>query len=72
MTKTSKDNAKSYYQKVKKKGTIYVWGMNYPTIITKESIEKAYRDNGTEKYNKSYYTVIRQIISSRFRQAVWS
>ena len=56
MTKTSKDNAKSYYQKVKKKGTIYVWGMNYPTIITKESIEKAYRDNGTEKYNKSYYT----------------
>lgn len=55
MKKATKDEAKSYYQKVKKKGTIYVWGMNYPTIISKESIEKAYRDCGTDKYNKSYY-----------------
>lgn len=53
--KKSRNKAKKYYTKVKKRGTIYVWGMNYPTLITPESIKKAYEDNGTEKYNKSYY-----------------
>jgi hypothetical protein len=58
MTKTkkrSRNRAKAYYKRVDKRGTIYVWGMNYPTKITKESIEEAYRDCGTEKYNKAYY-----------------
>ena len=53
--KASKNKAKKYYKKVGTDGTIYVWGMNYPTVITKETIEKAYRDNASDKYNKSYY-----------------
>lgn len=51
----TKNQAKNYYLKIKKRGTIYVWGMNYDTIITKESIDKAYKDCGTSKYNKAYY-----------------
>lgn len=55
MKKSSKDEAKAYYQKVKKKGTIYVWGMNYDTVITKESIDRTYRDYHSDKYNREYY-----------------
>ena len=55
MNKSDRNTARKYYKKVKKDGTIYVWGMNYPTIITKESIDKAYRDCGSDKYNRSYY-----------------
>ena len=53
--KLTKNQSKSYYLKVKKRDTIYVWGMNYDTIIDAASIKKAYEDNATAKYNKSYY-----------------
>lgn len=55
MKKRSRNRAKKYYKRVKKRNTVYVWGMNYPIIISKESVEEAYRDCGTEKYNKAYY-----------------
>ena len=61
MNITPQKEAKPYYVKVRDDGTIYVWNMNYPTIITQDTINKAYRDwyhntNGNVgKYNKAYY-----------------
>lgn len=56
MTKrTPQQEAKKCYEEVKKRGTIYVWGMNYDTIISKESIDKAYEDNHSSTYNRAYY-----------------
>lgn len=61
MNITPQRDAKSYYVKVRDDLTQYVWNMNYPTIITQETINKAYRDwyhntNGNVgKYNKAYY-----------------
>lgn len=61
MTKASRNDTKKYYQKVKKKNTVYVWNMNYPTIITRESIDKAYNDwysckkGNVGKYDRAYY-----------------
>ena len=55
MNITPQKQAKPYYVKVRDDGTIYVWGMNYPTVITQASIEKAYIDSHTSKYNKDYY-----------------
>lgn len=50
-----------YYNDVYNRHTIYVWNMNYDTIISKESIHKAYVDwyNSSKgkvgKYTESYY-----------------
>ena len=61
MNITPQRDAKPYYVEVRDNLTQYVWNMNYPTIITQETIDKAYRDwyrntNGNVgKYNKSYY-----------------
>lgn len=53
--KVGRNEARTYYRGVKERNTIYVWGMNYDTIISKESIDKAYKDNHTNKYNRAYY-----------------
>lgn len=55
MKKTPQKTASKYYYKVFEDGTIYVWGMNYCTIITPESIEKTYNDNKSDTYNRKYY-----------------
>lgn len=61
MNITPQRDAKPYYVEVRDNLTQYVWNMNYPTIITQETIDKAYRDwyhntNGNVgKYNKAYY-----------------
>lgn len=61
MNYTPQKQAKPYYVQVRDALTQYVWNMNYPTIITKESINKAYIDwysnthGNVGKYNKSYY-----------------
>lgn len=38
-----------------KQGSIYVWGMNSGTVITKETIEATYKQYHTLKYNRAYY-----------------
>lgn len=61
MNITPQRDAKPYYVEVRDNLTQYVWNMNYPTIITQDTINKAYRDwyhntNGNVgKYNKAYY-----------------
>ena len=61
MNYTPQKNSKKYYLKVREDGTIYVWNMNYPTIITKDTIDKAYRDwytsskGNVKKYDRNYY-----------------
>lgn len=55
MTKTPQKEARKYYIKVYADGTIYVWGFNYCTIITKESIEKAYKNYHSNTYDRAYY-----------------
>ena len=52
---TPQRDARSYYNNVKDSHCIYVWGMNFCTIITQETIDKAYRDNHTSKYDRIYY-----------------
>ena len=58
---TLQNEAKIYYLGVKEANSVYVWNMNYDTIITKESIDKAYADwyacskGNVKKYNRSYY-----------------
>ena len=52
---TPQKEARKFYVEVRDNGTIYVWGMNTVTIITKETIDKAYRDNHTDTYNRKYY-----------------
>ena len=52
---TPQRDARPYYINVKDSHCIYVWGMNFCTIITQETIDKAYRDNHTSKYNRKYY-----------------
>lgn len=55
MNYTPQKDAKKFYVEVRDTGTIYVWGMNTVTIITKETIDKAYRDNKSSTYNRKYY-----------------
>ena len=38
MNKFSQKDAKKFYVEVRDNGTIYVWGFNTVTIITKETI----------------------------------
>ena len=55
MNITPQKQAKQYYINVKDSHCIYVWGMDFCTIITQETIDKAYKDNHTSKYNRKYY-----------------
>ena len=61
MNYTPQKDAKKYYDNVYTNRSVYVWNMNYPTIITKDSIDKAYKDwyNSTKgnvkKYDRNYY-----------------
>lgn len=55
MNITPQKKAKNYYYGVKDSNCVYVWGMDFCTIITQETIDKAYRDNHTSKYNRKYY-----------------
>ena len=55
MQKTSQQKAKSYYVGIRDNLTIYVWGFNYPTIISKETIAEAYKRYQSKKYDKKYY-----------------
>lgn len=61
MNITPQRDAKPYYVKVRDDGTIYVWNFNYPTIITQETIDKAYKDwyssvkGNVGKYDRTYY-----------------
>lgn len=61
MNITPQRDAKPYYVEVRDNLTQYIWNFNYPTIITQDTINKAYRDwyrntNGNVgKYNKAYY-----------------
>ena len=58
---TPQRDARPYYLKVKEDGTIYVWNFNYPTIITQDTINKAYKDwyssskGKVGKYDRAYY-----------------
>lgn len=51
----TESEAKKYYKELYDIGSIYVWGFNSGTIITEESIAKAYKDYGSDQYNKTYY-----------------
>lgn len=55
MTKASQTKAKKYYEGVRDNGTIYCWGMNYKTIISKKTIAEAYERYKSKKYDKAYY-----------------
>ena len=55
MNKVSQNEAKKYYNGVKEKGTIYVWGFNYSTIINKQTIDAAYNTYKSKKYDRKYY-----------------
>ena len=55
MNKFSQKDAKKFYVEVRDNGTIYVWGFNTVTIITKETIDKAYRDYHSSTYDRAYY-----------------
>lgn len=55
MNVTPQKKARKYYIQVMEDGTIYVWAFNYCTIITKETIDKAYKEYHTTKYNRKYY-----------------
>lgn len=61
MNITPQRDAKPYYVEVRDNLTQYVWNMDYPTIITQDTINKAYRDwyhntkGNVGKYNKAYY-----------------
>ena len=47
--------AKEYYKDLYDEGTMYVWGFNSGTIISRESIDKAYKEYGSDKYDRAYY-----------------
>lgn len=55
MTKVSQNDAKKYYVRVRDLGTIYVWGMNFCTIISKQTIHDAYEKYKSKKYDRTYY-----------------
>lgn len=55
MNYTPQKDAKQYYIGVKDSNPVYVWGFDYFTLITKESIEKAYKDYHSSTYDKNYY-----------------
>ena len=50
-----KEAKKFYVEKVRDAGTIYVWGFNTLTIISKETIDKAYNDYHSTNYDRRYY-----------------
>lgn len=58
---TPQRDARPYYLDVKTNKTIYVWNFNYPTIITQDTINKAYKDwyhnmdGKVGKYDRAYY-----------------
>jgi len=56
MQKASQQKAKNYYVGVRDNLTVYVWGMNFCTIISKETIAEAYKRYQSKKYDKKYYT----------------
>ena len=51
----SQREAKDFYVKVRDDHTVYVWGFNTETIITKETIDKAYKDYHSTTYDRAYY-----------------
>jgi len=55
MNKVTQLEAYNHYKNEYDIGSIYVWGFNDGTIITKDSIDKAYRDYHTNKYDRAYY-----------------
>lgn len=55
LKKTTQKNAKKFYVGVRDDSTQYVWGMNTITIINKETIDKAYNDYHSSKYDRKYY-----------------
>lgn len=55
MNKVTQLEAYNHYKNEYDIGSIYVWGFNDGTLITKETIDKAYRDYHTAKYNRTYY-----------------
>lgn len=55
MNEFSQKEAKKFYVEVRDNGTIYVWGFNTVTIITKETIDKAYKDYHSSTYDRTYY-----------------
>lgn len=48
--------AEQYYLKMYDEKSVYVWGFNSGTIITQESIQKAYNTYKSKTYGKSYYS----------------
>ena len=55
MNYTPQKEAKKYYIGVKDSNPVYVWGFNYFTLITRETIEKAYKDYHSSTYDRTYY-----------------
>jgi len=53
--KFSQKEAKNFYIKVRDDHTVYIWGFDTETIITKETIDKAYRDYHSATYDRAYY-----------------
>lgn len=55
MNKVSQNDAKKYYVRVRDLLTVYVWGMNFCTIISRQTIHDAYERYKSKKYDKTYY-----------------
>ena len=51
----TQEQAKKYYKELYDIGSIYVWGFNSGTIITKGSIDRAYKEYHSERYDRKYY-----------------
>lgn len=55
MQKVTQQKAKSGYVSIRDLLTVYVWGFNFDTTITRESIAEAYKRYASSKYDKKYY-----------------
>lgn len=55
MNKVTQLEAYNHYKNEYDIGSIYVWGFNDGTIISKETIDEAYRDYHSDRYDRKYY-----------------
>ena len=55
MNKVTQLEAYNHYKNEYDIGSIYVWGFNDGTIISKETIDAAYRDYHSSRYDRKYY-----------------
>ena len=55
MNKVTQIEAYNHYKNEYDIGSIYVWGFNDGTIISKKTIDEAYRDYHSDRYDRAYY-----------------